>query len=71
MKEKFIAFLKKHRALRKFKANLLTRYGDIANIDVYCEEVNFSDIDGAFTWNDTPEGQDYWERLSKLWEYSK
>jgi hypothetical protein len=73
MKEKFIKFLKKHGALRKFKKTLKEHRGDSNSntIDTYITEEQFGDIDGAFTWDKSDEGHDYWSKLSKLWEAEK
>lgn len=69
MKELFIKFLKKHGALRKFKANLKDRKN--ITIDYYCNIDNDPTIGGGFTWKITPEGYNYWSNLDRLWEKYK
>lgn len=65
MKEKFIAFLKKHKAYRRFNVALGSE--TIDQCIARCDSVDSNYIGGAFIWEDTNEGHDYWGKLSKLW----
>ena len=56
---RLILFLKKHRAYRKFINNL----EPTKSIDDFGDEHS---INGAFTWRSTPQGYEYWSRLSDL-----
>ena len=67
-KDKFIKFLKKHGALRKYKANV--KQQDHVSFDETidsCDKGNNHYVGAAFTWSKSPEGIDYWAKLSKLW----
>jgi len=70
MKE-LIAFLKKHRVLTKFKKNF-KKHGHIADLEYFCSIVDTdSHISGAFGWDDTEEGLDFWDDLNIKWKESK
>lgn len=61
------AFLRKHGALRKFKAAYETRP---SKTWAQAEEIGKTDcfvICGAFVWDDTTEGHKYWDRLDGLY----
>ena len=64
MKKKLKKFLKKHGAWKKFKKNLKKK----SDWDTY----NFIDeplrnISGAFDWEGTKEGYEFWQKLSEKW----
>jgi hypothetical protein len=65
-KDKFIAFLKKHGALRKFKYNLKHHRHSLPDFDDYFR-VEGANISGAFLWGNSREGHDYWSKLNNLW----
>lgn len=66
MKELFIKFLKKHGALRKFKVNIKVYRPGESDISWY-----IGNIGGAFIWENSAEGHEYWSNLSSLWEEYK
>lgn len=59
------AFLRKHGAVRKFKANLKAKvdhtYGEMVEMGLEDDGV----ISCGFVWSDTPEGHNYWEDLKQ------
>ena len=63
------AFLRKHGAVRKFKANVenlnlfLTFYSEIENGKTEPQAIRYS-----FVAESTPEGKDYWIDLSEKYE---
>lgn len=67
--EQFIQFLKKHKALTKFKTNLKQRgFIGVKSIKRLCSKrtlFNFMLL--SFSWAMSPEGDDYWNNLDKLW----
>ena len=66
MKE-LIAFLRKHKVLRKFKKNF-RKYSYITNIKDFCSMVSpNSFISGAFHWSNTKEGHNFWSNLDDKW----
>lgn len=68
MKEKFIVFLRKHSALRKFKYNIVhVRLDDTFETFIEAGIDSFI-IERAFVWDETREDHDYWCKLSDLWE---
>lgn len=72
MKEKFIEFLKAHRALLAFKRNLAAAFKKDKNydiiLDVYCEGWTSSGyIIFAFDWDKTLQGYEYWKELNAEW----
>lgn len=71
--ERFFAFLKKHRAYRKFLKNFKkcdTHPGKTIE-ELIClyikDEISDSLILGAFGWRQSPEGVSYWSNLSHEW----
>lgn len=74
MKEKFISFLKKHRALRKFTRNLKEgQHKSLDNVVIKWSDKPDKFILDAFYWDDSPERHEYWDKLNDLWdnEYRK
>lgn len=59
---RLILFLKKHRAYIKFINNLAIQE-PTKSIDDFGDEHS---IGSAFTWRTTPQGHEYWQRLSEL-----
>lgn len=60
--EELELFLKKHDVLHQYRVNS-------ANIGRGVLKIKHKDswIDGAFTWDDTKEGEDLWIRIDNLW----
>ncbi len=68
-KEMFIKFLKKHRALRKFKNNLKRDTGVVGMFDAYTYNTPYgSFIMSAFKWRLTPELAPFWIDLDGKWQ---
>lgn len=67
MKEQFINFLKENEAYENFIRNLEL------DSEYSCLDEFFNDnyhrqwIGAAFTWEDIPEGADYWADLDFIW----
>ena len=65
--EIIINFLKKNRCLRKARANFKredTNLEDWINVVSIREDLIYR----TFTWNNTPEGTDYWSKIQRKWE---
>ena len=71
MKEKFIQFLKKHRAYRKYLKNLKKGHKASYTFDEYWPEIEKINpiflLVASFKWSKTPEGFEFWDKLDKLW----
>ena len=69
MKDKFLAFLKKHRAYRRWKNNMIANSRYYNTIDEYFKGDHTSNnyISIAFVWSDTKEGFYYWAKISNKW----
>lgn len=67
--EKFIKFLKKHKALTKFKNNLKQRgFNDVKTIKKLCSiRKPFDFLLLSFDWHMSLQGVDYWLDLNQLW----
>ena len=69
--EKFIKFLKKNRAYKKFINNLKNLNNDetTKDIDKYLPITGpHIYIWAAFTWDKSPEGNNYWHNLTDKWD---
>jgi hypothetical protein len=62
--KEFKAFLKEHKALKKFKRNL-TGYKSIKEYAIGVPEEGLVAV--GFVWSMTEEGCDYWHTLYNLW----
>lgn len=74
IKDKFINFLKVNNALENFKNALKEGGSPIPNLEMFVFtvikiEISESEslISGAFSWDRTPEGYDYWYGLDYKW----
>jgi len=71
MKEQFIEFLKKHRALGKFKANIKegNLYPNRKTLNDYLEISHSGSqfISGGFSWSQTKEKDKFWRNLDAEW----
>lgn len=65
--KKFIEFLEKNKAWEKFERNFNRQKKDVDTYKKDCKEWKNYHLVGAFTWLDTPEGQDYWQKLHVQW----
>lgn len=67
--EEFIAFLKEHRAYKKFERNLKAlREGMSAKEHIESTWIEKGSVlPAAFAWSRTKEGYDYWLNLSVKW----
>lgn len=63
MKKKFYAFLKDNNCLFEYLLNLSANHRTIKQIH-HCS----SYISGAFPWNKTTEGLDFWSLLENKWQ---
>lgn len=68
MDKEFKKFLRKHKAYDLFKLNTLRDISSLPDISEYFKTGRAADyIDRAFTWSDTKEGHDFWEKLHDEW----
>ena len=62
MKKIFISFLKEHRAYSAYMRN-----SEKSRISIFEVVEPFKYLCGAFVWEDTKEGFNYWFALDKEW----
>lgn len=65
--KKFIEFLERNNAWEKFERNFIKQGKDVRSYKRDCKIYKLIHISGAFTWTETPEGHDYWEKLHVKW----
>lgn len=65
--DKFNLFLQKHRALGKFYLNVEKGRETTFPVAEKLKDDKMGVISGAFIWEDTPEGHDYWCDLDDIW----
>lgn len=68
MKEKFIEFLKATGSYEAFVENLMRDH--CATLDGFISRnsnLPMRWIQGAFTWQETEQGHDYWDSLHETW----
>lgn len=65
-KRLLFSFLAKHGALTKYKWNR-NIYLQKQFVELEAFTTSNTYISRAFSWRLTPEGYEYWERLSRLW----
>jgi len=70
MREKFKAFLKKHKVYKEFENNTIKHGGfyDVKCIDDYINIDMKPTICGGFKFSKTDEGENYWADIHDLWE---
>ena len=62
-------FLRKHRAITKFKNNFKKLSYSLYSLKKYCDLVLPEGyIIGSFCWDKTDEGHDFWENLDNKWQ---
>lgn len=61
--EVYVQFLKKHRKFSAFKRQRFQGFKRVREITKVENAVGFS-----FLWSSTPEGHEYWEKLSREWK---
>lgn len=71
MREEFIFFMGRYRALEFFMQNLITQFGEsledrFNRLPLNGGRTNL--VSGAFDWEHTPQGKYYWEGLDRQWE---
>jgi hypothetical protein len=73
MEEKFIQFLKDHRAYAKYARNLKKELPSFtpAQWMRVNRDTPLKWICQAFRWGLTPQGRDFWNTLNDKWEYGK
>lgn len=63
-RQQFINFLKKQNCYEQYKNNTST----LTNVFDYIMKINEQSwIAGLFGYYLTPEGEEYWDRINKLW----
>jgi len=68
MEKEFVAFLNEHDALKKFENNLLAWYNSRYTFRSYINDSHpYNYFYGAFPWNDSPEGEEFWKNLHNQW----
>ena len=67
MKEKFIEFLKTHKAHSRYVRNAKNSNLTLDIITKTSKDTPQGWIARAFTWIKTPEGHDYWRNLDNYW----
>ena len=66
--KQFRRFLSKNKALKAYDANLKANIDVSIDVKVSTFNEDMSNaILGAFVWADTPEGQEYWDKLNEKW----
>lgn len=69
--KQFYLFLEKHNARMVWENNLLTGSPDLTRAQFFQLNLNATNsytlVIGAFTWDKTPEGWDYWDLLHTKW----
>ena len=72
IQEVFIRFLKKNHAHTKFITNIQYEYPE-NTIQEIINRTSYKDlISYSFTWNESPEGRDFWMGIHTKWqEYIK
>ena len=66
MKERFIEFLKLHKAYSKY-AGSVKRYGKVGMEFIFGHMTKSEWIMCAFVWSETADGFDFWNHLNCLW----
>lgn len=71
MEEKFIQFLKDHRAYAKYARNLKRERPQLTPLEFMRCTDSLKWVCQAFRWGLTPQGRDFWKALNDKWEYGK
>ena len=67
MKNEFIAFLKKHKAYKKYAYNL--RKNRSVSVDLFLDSIEpYRYLYAAFDWGLVNESYAYWEKLWHKWD---
>lgn len=71
MREEFVFFLGRYRALDFYTSNLWEQYHETIEerfnrLRMNNDRTNL--VSGAFAWIATPQGPSYWEGIDKQWE---
>lgn len=66
MKE-FIKFLEANNALENFKRAFTEQGGNVKAYKEICKESRNRELNAAFIWEETEEGEEYWSKLNRKW----
>lgn len=66
MKE-FIKFLEANNALENFERAFTEQGGNVKAYKEICKESRNRELNAAFIWAETEEGEEYWSKLNRKW----
>lgn len=66
MKE-FIKFLEANNALENFERAFTEQGGNVEAYKEICKESRNRELNAAFIWEETEEGEEYWSKLNRKW----
>ena len=65
--KKFIKFLEANNAWENFEREFTEQGGSVKAYKEICKESRNRELDAAFMWAETEEGEEYWDALNEKW----